>query len=250
MNRKLLGLGMAAAMLVVASSAMAAGINLAWSNCFGEGTGTNNRTFACTSNLGSNILVTSFVLPNDLTQVSGNELVLDVLTTSNPIPPWWQFRDAGTCRTTSMSSNTSQNPSDVVCVDWASGQSAGGIGAYSNELGTINPSLIDQHRRIKIAIAVPLPLPDLLANQEYFSCNITINNQKTVGTGACAGCTEPVCIVFNSINVTRPVGLGDVKLGDPTVAGSNIVTWQGTGPNCQLVPTKNVTWGSVKSLYR
>lgn len=250
MNRKLLGLGMAAAMLVVASSAMAAGINLAWSNCFGEGTGTSNRTFACTANTGSNILVTSFVLPADLTQVSGNELVLDVLTTSNPIPPWWSFRDAGSCRQTSMAANTSQNPADVVCVDWASGQSAGGIGAYSNELGTIDGSLLNQHRRIKIAIAVPLPLPDLVGDTEYFSTNITINNQKTVGTGACAGCAEPVCIVFNSILITRPVGAGDLKLSDPTTPGSNIVTWQGVGPNCQLVPTRNVTWGNVKSLYR
>jgi hypothetical protein len=250
MNRKLLGLGMAAAMLVAASSAMAAGINMSWSNCFGEGTGTQNRTFACTANTGTNILVTSFVLPVDMPQTSGNELVIDVLTTSNPIPPWWQFRDVGTCRQTSLSSNTSQNPNDVVCVDWASGQSQGGIGAYSAELGTIDGSLLNQHRRIKIAIAIALPLVDLVADQEYFSTNITINNAKSTGLGACAGCGEPVCLVFNSILITRNVGVGDLKLSDPTTPGSNIVTWQGTGPNCQLVPTRNVTWGSVKSLYR
>jgi hypothetical protein len=56
--------------------------------------------------------------------------------------------------------------------------------------------------------------------------------------------------VFNSLLVTRPVGVGDILLSSGTAAGSNIVTWQGTGPNCSLVPTRNVTWGSVKSLYR
>jgi hypothetical protein len=250
MMRKLLGLGMAAAMLVVASSAMAAGINLAWSNCLGEGTGTNNRTFACTSNAGTNILVTSFVLAEDAPQVSGNELVLDILTTSNPIPAWWQIRSPEICRPTALSINFVANANDVVCVDWAAGASAGGIGAYSNEIGSIDGSLLNQHRRIKIAIAVPLPLPDLIANTEYFACNLTINNTKTAGTGACAGCLEPVCIVFNSLLVTRPVGVGDILLSSGTSQGSNIVTWQGVGPNCALVPTRNVTWGSVKSLYR
>lgn len=250
MKRKLLGLGMAAAMLLAASSAMAAGINLAWSNCFGEGTGTSNRTFACAANAGTNILVTSFVLDQDTPQVSGNELVLDVLTTSNPIPAWWEIRSPEVCRPTALGFNVTANANDVVCVDWASGQAAGGIGAYSNELGSIDNSLLNQHRRIKVAVAVPLPLPDLVAATEYFSCNLTINNSKTVGTGACAGCSEPVCIVFNSLLVTRPVGLGDVLLSSGVTPGSNIVTWQGTGPNCALVPTRNVTWGSVKSLYR
>lgn len=249
MNRKLLGLGMAAAMLLAAPSAMAAGINLAWTTCHGDG-GVPNRTFACTANTGSNILVTSFVMDADAAQVSGNELVLDILTTSNPIPAWWQIRSPEVCRPTALGFNVTANPNDVICVDWAAGQSSGGIGAYSNEPGTVDGSVLNQHRRIKVAIAVPLPLPDLLGNTEYFACNLTINNSKTVGLGSCAGCLEPVCIVFNSLLVTRPVGVGDILLGNGTTPGSNIVTWQGTGPNCALVPTRNVTWGSVKSLYR
>lgn len=253
MNRKLLGLGMAAAMLLAASSAFAApGINLAWNDCFGEGLppAAQNRTFACASNTGNHILVTSFILPVDMPGTSGNELILDVLTTSNPVPPWWEFRNAGTCRQTSMGSNTVINAADVVCVDWSEGASQGGLAYYGNEIGSIDEGLLNQHRRFKAAIAVALPLKDLVANQEYFSMNFVINSAKTVGLGACAGCTEPVCIVFNSLNVTRNVGVGDLKLSEPTTPGSNIVTWQGTGPNCQLVPTRNVTWGTVKSLYR
>lgn len=252
MQRKLLSASVAAAMLLVASSAFAVqGINLSWNDCAGEGTtGAQNKNFACGANTGTNILVTSWIMDADLPSVSGNELVLDVLTTSNPMPSWWIFRDVGSCRQNAMGTNTTINAADVVCLDWAEGQSAGGIGAYSQELGTIDGSLLNQHRRIKIAIAVPLPLKDLVMNQEYFSTNITINNTKTVGTGACAGCTEPVCIVFNSINITRPVGVGDLKIGNAASAGSNICTWQGSGPNCLSVPVRNVTWGSVKSLYR
>ena len=103
---KLLGLGMAAAMLLAASSALAAGINLAWSTCHGDG-GTSNRVFACTANTGSNILVTSFVLDADAPQVSGNELVVDILTTSNPIP---RAGDAGASVKSSCAADMTMSP--------------------------------------------------------------------------------------------------------------------------------------------
>jgi hypothetical protein len=244
-------MGVAAAMLLMSSTAFAAGINLSWVACEGEGSGSHSRTFACAANTGTNQLVVSYVLAADLAQVSGNEIVIDVLSQSNPLPAWWDLREPGSCRPGSLLFNTTANPSDVVCVDWAAGQATGGIGYYGTELGSISPSLQAQHRRIKIALAVaPSALQDLVGNQEYFSCNVSINNQKTVGTGACAGCSDPVCIVLNSIKVTTPVPANDVTLGNANAAGSNICTWQGTGPDCNLVPTRNVTWGAVKSLYR
>ena len=253
MNRKLLGLSVAAAMLLAATSAFAGGVNLSWNNCFGEGTGAANKTFACAANTGTNIMVVSFIPDADNTLVSGNEIVMDFLSASNPLPAWWEFKDPGTCRTTSLGTNFTANANDVVCIDWAAGQSAGGVGAYNAELGTINPTLSTQHRRLKIAVAVPLSaLADIFAGTEYFSCNVTVNNAKTVGTGACAGCTTQMCIVLNSLKITTntPGGAGDVTLGNGASAGSNIITWQGPGPDCQLVPTRNVTWGSVKALYR
>ena len=242
-----------AAMLSVASVASAAGFNVSWNNCAGEGTGTNNMAFACASNAGTNVLVISFVLGADLAQVNGNEVVLDVLTQAPTVPDWWAFKEDGSCRQNSLRFNATANPNDVSCVDWGAGQSAGGIGGYNQEMGSIDPGLIAQHRKLKIALAVPLAgIQDLVANTEYFSCNLTIDNEKTVGTGACAGCTEPMCIVLNSLRVTSHIGIGenDVRLGTGASPGSNIVTWQGPGPNCQAVPTRNATWGAVKALYR
>jgi len=256
MIRRLLGLSVVAATLCIASSALAApGINMSWSFCAGEGTGTNNRTFACTANTGSNVLVCSFELPSDLAQVSGNEIVIDVLTQQATLPAWWDFKNAGTCRTGSLAVNVGADANNVVCVDWAQGLSTAGIGAYDQSgiqpSGSVDPSLTNSHRRLKIALAVPpASLQDLVAATEYFACNITINNLKTVGTGACAGCLEPMCIVFNSCNVTTPTLANNVLIGNGSSPGSNIVTWQGVGPACSAVPTKNVTWGQVKSLYR
>jgi len=255
MMRRILGLSVVAAMLCVASSALAApGLSLRWDHCSGEGNGLSNKTFACASNTGSNVMVVSFELPSDLAQVSGNEVVMDVLSQSATLPAWWDMKTAGSCRSASLLSNFVADAGNVVCVDWTQGGASGGIGSFvtgtPQSMGTIDPALAAQHRRLVLAGAVPpSALQDLTAGTEYFSCNIIVNNLKTVNT-ICTGCTEPVCIVLNSINVTTPVLANNIFIGNASSAGSNIITWQGVGPDCQLVPTKNKTWGEVKALYR
>jgi hypothetical protein len=60
-----------------------------------------------------------------------------------------------------------------------------------------------------------------------------------------------MCIVINSLKCTTTgAAVNGVTIGNPSSPGSNIVTWQGIGPNCQAVPVKNATWGQVKTLYR
>ena len=251
MKRRLLGMSVVAAMLTFVSAAHAGGVNLRWNNCFGEGTGADNRTFACASNAGTNLLVASFVLDADIAQVSGNELCIDLISQTPTLPAWWEMKDLGTCRAPALGFNTVANGADVVCIDWAQAQSTGGVGAYNANLGSIDAGLVAQHRRLVIALAVALAgVQDLVAGTEYFSCNVPISNTRTVGTPSCAGCTTPVCIVLNSLKVTTLSGADDVTLGSGTAAGTNIVTWQGSGADCQAVPTKNVTWGAVKALYR
>jgi hypothetical protein len=257
MMRRILGLSLVAAMLCGASVAVAApGLSLSWQSCRGEGTGSSNRAFACDVNTGaSEVLVVSFELPADLAQVSGNEVVLDLLSQSDPMPAWWDFKNAGACRLTSLVFNQVADPNNVVCVDWAQGGSTGGIGAYSTgtpaSMGNIDPALAPRHRRCVIALAVPPnALQDLVAGTEYFACNLTIDHAKTVGTGSCAGCSQPMCIVLQALNVTTPVLANNIYIGNPSTPASNIVTWQGVGPNCLAVPTRNATWGQVKALYR
>ena len=237
--------------LTAALATAAPGVNVRWNLCLGDG-GVANKNFACNSNSGTNTAVGSFELGEDILQASGNEIVIDIAT-AGPVPAWWQFKNVGTCRSTSLGLN-GINPAAVNCPDWASGQSAGGIGAYN--IGIAGPNTA----RIVAALAVPASaLADLFAGQEYFSYNMTINNAKTVGTGSCAGCSVAACIVFNSVNVTTQVPANDRKLSGPTNGtDSNFCTWQGgagtdsnRGVGCPAAtPTRNSTWGKVKSLYR
>jgi hypothetical protein len=236
-----------------ATMASAAGTNLRWLSCAGDG-GAANRNFACNTNAGTNLLVASFALDSDMPATSGQELVIDLASQSNPLPAWWQLKNPGTCRATQPTMNTVISASAVNCIDWAEGGAVGGIGAYN--IGERGPNTA----RIKIAIAVPgTALKDLFGATEYFSCNINVNNTKTVGTGLCDGCQVPVCIVFNSVKVTTQVAANDRTIsGAANGTDSNFATWQGGGApvtpggtGCPAAtPTRNKTWSQVKSLYR
>ena len=232
------------------ASADRMGIALRWNRCFGEEGAEFVRSFACDTNLGFESLVGSFALPGALPDVSGIEFYLDVMTyggipgDAGPalLPAWWQFRNVGSCRLTSLSLQSVANPADVVCTPFWNGEEGGGIGAYN-----LNQPIFGRSARIIGVIAVPLSaLIQASAGVEYSAFTLTINHAKTVGTGACAGCLEPMQVIFQYVNVTQGNTPGGVVLTSPIDGDrSRYVLW-GTGP----VPTQRSSWSAVKSLYQ
>ena len=233
-------------LMLAAATASAQGVSLRWSGCVADG-GVRNRSFACNTNTGSDVLVCSFELGAEVLQASGQEVEIDLVASAATLPAWWAFKNVGTCRQLSLTMNTALPLTAVVCSDWSSGQSLGLVGAY-NIGGVLGPG----SARIKIATVVPVEfLAHLVPGTEYFSCNVVINHAKTVGTGACEGCTVPLCIVFGADKITTPVAANDVLL---TGGANGFATWQGpTGPapfGCPYpVPTLRSSWGAVKALY-
>lgn len=240
---------LALALVLLATAAHAgAGVNLRWDRCFGDA-GTQNKAFACDTNTGSDVLVCSFEVAAEILQATGQEVTIDLVATATTLPGWWEFKNAGTCRQLSLTMNTALSPTAVVCSDWSSGQSLAALRGYSSSFFGPNSARI----RINSAVANE-SAAHLFPGMEYFVCNVVINHAKTVGTGACAGCTVPVCLVFHD-QITTPVAADDVLLTAGAHVGSNFATWQGpTGPapfGCPYpVPTQRSTWGAVKSLYR
>jgi hypothetical protein len=242
------------AIVLVASAAHAGpGVNLRWDRCFGDG-GVQNRSFACDTNAGSETLVCSFVLGEDLPLYLALQIVIDVAAADASLPAWWSFKNAGACRQPSLAVNPTIAATTVNCTDWASGSAAAGIGAY--EIGARSPNAA----RLKLAFAIPATiLVDLFKDTEYFSCNVRIDHAKTVGAGACAGCGVPVCIVFNSLKITSfEVAKDRVVSGPANGVDSDFATWQGGGApvvgvsvGCPAAtPTRRSSWGAVKALYR
>jgi len=185
--------------------------------------------------------------------VSGNEIVLDLASASEYLPAWWDLYNVGSCRPTSLGMNVF-NPTAVNCLDWGAGVEVGGIGAYNLFQRSDNTARI-----VAVIVVAPSFLQNLVAGQEYFSFNITINHQKSAGgTGVCLGCETPACIVFTSINITTPILANNRKITGPAYGGdSDFCSWQGggitagSGAACTAAtPTAKRTWGAVKALYR
>lgn len=239
--------------LLAPLAATAGGVNLAWSNCASEG-GTSNLAFACDTNAGQSVLVSSFVPEADLGGVTGIESVLDFLVGDgvSPVPAWWDLAPTTGCRFAggTLSANSTVDPANSTCVNWATNNEAGGVAAYQSNGDNFPPASAAAHRRLILGFAVPQPdSASVLVDHEYFAFNTVFKNLHTVGTGSCSGCSEPVCFVLQSINVVAGA-IASQYLSHGVAAGSNFATWQGTGPDCRLVPTRRRTWSAVKDLYR
>jgi hypothetical protein len=230
-----------------------AGVGLRWTDCIVDG-GAINRAITCASDLGSSSMVGSFELAaGGLANVSGNEVVIDIGSASPTLPEWWQFVNIGACRANSLSMNFVGGANQALCADWAQSGSSGGIGAYIVGARGANTA------RIVAALAVPpTKLKNLLGLTEYYSFSLKIDNVGTVGPPTCGGCNVPVCIVFNSVNVTTPVLANNVLLTGPlNGTDGNYCTWFGGGgvvtpggSGCPLATaTKSKTWSQVKALY-
>ena len=249
------------------------GVNLRWDQCFADA-GAQYRNFACDTNSGSERLVGSFELAaSPGAPVGGLSVYINLGSSAASLPPWWSLHSAGTCRQGSLSMNTSISPSAVNCVDWASnGLSTGGIGSY--DIGNPTPS----GAYLKASIAVQSSaVVTLYPGQEYFAFNLLVNHAKTVGTGACAGCLDPVVICLSAIRLSTTVASEDVLLTQgANWSGSPWVSWQMGYPTnitrgCAMsspvapcmfpfarfnvvaydaTPARSSTWGEVKGLYR
>jgi hypothetical protein len=238
--------------LFAASAAQAAGVNLRWNNCASEG-GVANQNFACNTNSGVSPLIASFVLAAPQVGVNAVEVIFDVSVSGGAVPPWWSFLNAGSCRPNSLVANPVLNPADLICQDWAQGQASGGLATYT--IGSFGPSTA----RIVTVFAVnAVNAADLVVGSDYFVENLLLEHQKTVGVGACAGCSTPACVAIENIQLfvgsTAVVTLTQPANG----VDSNFATWQGgvgvpplPGGACPaVVPTRSSTWSAVKSLYR
>jgi len=233
--------GLAAVLLAAGPASAQTGINLSWDDC---GTfGTAAKMFACDANGDSSILVGSFSVPYPQAScIVGVTSILDLQVSGSSVPDWWMFKNAGSCRQTSLRASGDFWGGPQSCFDWN-----GGCGlvwmAYDVGQGGANRA------RITVMIAMPctwcLPAP---VSAEIYAFRLILRHDRTVGTGVCAGCQEGVCIVLNSV---RPVNAGG-DLGEISVPlERNYVTWQDGTPACPAaVPVRAKTWGAVKALYR
>ena len=236
---------MAGALLALTAGIASAqgGINLGWGDC-GGGPTTLSKTFACTSNtLTGAIIIASAVAPVQMDQLNSEESEMILQTNAAALSPWWNLQSGG-CRS-GIAGGFDFTSGPFTCLDPWQGGASGGLN-YVAGYGAPNRAQI----RTVCAIAGST---GITGTDEYYFFKVTLLGAKTTGTGSCAGCTDGACIVFTSLKLNQPAGVGDYTLTNPLVR--QYVLWQAggagvTGGCPAATPTRSATWGSVKSLYR
>lgn len=242
-----LRIGLAVTALALgASVASAEGINLSWNDC--GSAGTQNATFACNTNTGLPFsAVASYVPPAGIARFLGLASQMDIYTELATLPDWWKHGTSGCRGTSGLAVNFDFTSGPFVCQDFYVGQAAGGF-AYDVGFGSAGRA------RFRIQCAVPFDnLGPIDAGFEYYAYKANFTRSKTSGTGFCDGCQYSACLVLNEIQLFQPPD----ALNDPRLYNSlerSFITWQlpvGGPIGCPLsTPTRNSSWGRVKSMYR
>ncbi len=235
---------------LTADTSNAGGVNFTWgTNCWSDGGGTANKTFACNTNSGNAPMCGSFMCTTshlNFVQVDG---VVDGQSSSATLPDWWQFWNTGACRQAALSTNFDfTSAAQIGCTDAWVGQAIGGIAAWQTALFPPFPQNVPAPNacRLLLVVGVADAVP-LAAGVEYYGFHETVNYSKTLGTPSCAGCTVPVTFSLSQIKVSEKTGQVEFL---STALVNQCLGWQTSGPPCAAVPTRAQTWGQLKSLYR
>lgn len=245
-SRAARGVILAGALLLsipTADAVRAQGIAIAWQDCRAPGgSGFDTQNFGCTSNIVTIPLFPSFTLATAVDSVWAMELVIDVAVAEAALPAWWRM-DPGECRAGGWAADASLAGS---CTDAWNGKGA----AASQGWLPGQPGAAANHGRLLVAASVLTEDAVALdADVPYTAARVLL---RTNNTTDCAGCAGAACLVFNSLLLRRLPGssVEEVLLSVAQSPGSNMVTWQGAGADCQSVPVRRSSWGAVKALYR
>lgn len=242
---------MAGALLAMtATFASASGLELAWNQCFGQLGAASMRTSACTVNTGNQAMYASFRPPAGVNQLEGAEIFIDYQVAGGSLPCWWNL-SAGQTRTPALVplhvSPTDANGVPLIACDnhyFLDNIASGGGGMVVTGV---------DRGQLKGIVAIQAGTGTAVAaNAQQYGCGFRITNATTTG-GTCPGCLSQACFVLNTINLALAPGTPALALQAPHPGSENWISWQGSSAQTGCpgaTPTRNATWGSVKSLYR
>lgn len=241
---------MAGALLVMtATFANAAGLELAWNACFGQAGTVQTRTSACAANTGNQALYASFRPPAGVNAMEGVDVFVDFQTSGGSLGCWWDMSIANPTRNPALVglhvSPADANGVPLVLCDNHYFLDNGASGGGGMVVTAADRGQMKGFTAIAAGLGSPIP-----AEAQQYAFGFRITNIATVG--ACTGCTKTVCLVLNTINLTSS-STPTVVLQSPNPGSQNWITFQGDAQTTGCpgaTPTRNATWGSVKSLYR
>jgi hypothetical protein len=198
-------------------------VQLGWNGMRGAG-GLTDQTFACDTIGGSHRLDLSFTAPDSVLHFVAMDVMLELRSAGERLPPWWEYKNSGSCRTLSLSLDLTHAPpadSGAAILDpWDGGVS--GVGLVSGFRRDIDGD--PRIAQIAVSMARPISNPVALVDGErYWAGALVIDNRRTLGKYACAGCGDPVTIRVLKLTLFEADGHKIMLEPGPRVC----VGWQG-----------------------
>jgi hypothetical protein len=234
--------------LLAASAAAAVAdpnANVSWNNCDISGA-FRDKFYACDGALGSTLGIQgTFISSVNIPDFAGASSIIYIAFAGPGVPDYWRVDGPHGCDYGALSLiNPTATAPCVTPNIFQVGQTGGG---YAVEFPTSYFMVL----RIDWATGASPP-PSVSAGGLYPAFKLSFDPDQGALNG-CAGCSVPVCLILQGIQVfgfqTNEVYTLGWFSNTP-----NYLTWQGGaigGAGCPgATPTSNRTWGAVKTLYR
>jgi len=237
-----------------AAQTAANGLNLSWDDCGSAGVVDKTVANCAALTSGSNTYYGSFVVPaGGLGSLNSAEIYIGIVSSSASMPAWWTIGIAPNCRPGSsmtMAYNTACGSATDYWSLAPSGPSGGANYIVDPPAGSANAVPGPNHAIHRGVCAISaLETSALTAGTEVYCMTVAVKNNAQNAT--CAGCTTPMCLLFNALNLGQNAPDPNYTLSGPGAGGRDFITWQGgAGANCAEVPNRVTTWGQIKSIYR
>jgi hypothetical protein len=257
------------ALLVVPASAAFAQIDMTWDNCIladeanGEAPAAANKSFICTGTAIQRYGVHgSYKSPTDIPDFIAMDISMDLQTSPPvPVPCVFQWEVAPAQGSVAFSVNNFATGPGLgagdACTLLGTLWGDGGAEAGFSGITSVTPAFGGNGRRILAAVArsseAPVPLT---ANANYYGFHMRITHTSAF-RGSCAGCTQAAVLVWNSATLYGRSGqivvlAGPSNKGLSTSSANSYCAMMNSASlaTCQATPTRNTTWGRLKTIYR
>jgi len=214
-------------------------LDLSWDDC---ASGVSNKAFTCDSNVGVETIVVSFASTINFPKVVRVEVSMHVCFEDNILPDWWTVLRPSGCRWGALTGTIA--PPSVGCASiW---DAAGGVTLNLGEIDGTPTTLNGFRFVLDASIGDSSRALDIRAGQTYELMRMTLDHTRTVGTGACGGCSIGASIGGDFVWL-----FGATNLSNMGFSQTPSITWQVATTNCvAITPVRRQTWGALKALYR
>ena len=226
------------------------GIDLTWDDCVGGASAQNNKDFTPCTGDKVHELIGCFKVATDMPDFFAMDVSIDLQQADgNPLVPFYHYEG---CNRYGLGQNDARTQAGPSCLSFTTPWPTVGISPPVEPPLAYGPNFMGRNGRGRLLTGFYRPSDNpfpLVAGTNYYGFHLEFydHNASEAG-GACSGCGTPASVVWNSATL-----FGDTETRLLTGADKKAfycATINQGASSCAATPTRNTTWGQLKSIYR